>query len=187
MSCAGASIQASLKLLERRQWGLVHELVSCLDAEPKRPLPSMLGSVWGNAGPDGQTLFSAPGVLDMVRAPLSPHKKLLFVRSTKPNFMCILLTLQGKEPVGCSWGCPSHHKLGPQQVFEAELALREWPQGNQQHPLPLDMQSYQISPAIKTPQKWKQQLQRIFFFSLHHFIYQPSEPWLQGLSLEQPS
>lgn len=26
-----------------------------------------------------------------------------------------------------------------------------------------------------------------FFFSLHHFIYQPSEPWLQGLSLEQPS
>lgn len=100
--------------------------------------------------------------------------------------MCILLTLQGKEPVGCSWGCPSHHKLGPQQVLEAELALREWPQGNQQHPLPLDMQSYQISPAIKTPQKWKQQLQRIFF-SLHHFIYQPSEPWLQGLSLEQPS
>lgn len=79
-------------------------------------------------------------------------------------FMCIFHTVQEKEPVGLQLGMslPSPGTLG------AELALSEWPQGNPQHPLPLDMQGYQIFPAIKTPQKWKQQLQGNF--SLHHFI-----------------
>lgn len=102
--------------------------------------------------------------------------------------MCIFKTVEKKERVGLEVGVslPSQAESSPGTV-EAELALSEWSEGNQRYPqpLPLDMQSYQIFPAVKTPWKWKQQLQRIF--SLHHFIYQPSEPWLQGLSLDQPS
>lgn len=77
VSCADAFIQASLKLLERRQWRLGHDL--CLvwmlrkspeSAEPKSLYLQMLegrfswDSVWGRAEFVGQTPFSAAGVWD---------------------------------------------------------------------------------------------------------------------------
>lgn len=74
--------------------------------------------------------------------------------STKTIFHLHFSPSGGEEAGGAETGdVPPSQAGSTPGALEAELALTEWPEGNQHYPqhLPLDMQGYQIFPAPKTP------------------------------------